>query len=131
MAARLRTELAMEALNAALWQRRPEEVIHRSDRGSQYSAVDFGARCRDTGGPPLDGLSGECCDNARCESFFATLECELIDRTRFPTHATTRRELFDCIEGWYNPHRRHSALNNQSPLDYEQAARAELAVASG
>ena len=66
-----------------------------------------------------------------CESFFATLECELIDRTRFLTHAIARRRIFDYIEGWYNLHRRHSAINYQSPMNYEHAAQTELAAASG
>src|SRR5271169_3029814 len=55
-----------------------------------------------------------------CESFFATLECELLDRTSFKTQAAARRALFDFIEGWYNPHRRHSALDYESPLCYER-----------
>jgi len=55
----------------------------------------------------------------------------LIDRTCFPTHTIARREIFDYIEGWYNPHRRHSAINYQSPMNYERAAQMELAVASG
>jgi putative transposase len=74
------------------------------------------------------GTAGDCYDNALCESFFATLECELLDRTSFPTHAMARRELFDYIEGWYNPHRRHSALNYQSPLDFERSASLEVAA---
>ena len=77
------------------------------------------------------GSAGECCDNAPCESFFATLECELIDRTCFPTHAIARMEIFDYIEGWNNPHRRHSAINYESPMDYERTAQAALAAPSG
>ena len=56
-----------------------------------------------------------------CESFFATLECELLDRTSFKTQAEARMAVFDFIEGWYNPHRRHSALDYLSPIDYERA----------
>jgi putative transposase len=55
-----------------------------------------------------------------CESFFATLECELLDRNRFKTHAEAKMALFDFIEGWYNPHRKHSALGYKSPAQYEQ-----------
>ena len=131
MASHLRTELVLEALDMALWQRRPEEVMHHSDRGSQYTSFAFGARCREAGVRPSMGAVGSCYDNAMCESFFATLECELIDRTSFPTHTIARREIFDYIEGWYNPHRRHSAINYQSPMNYERAAQTELAVASG
>jgi putative transposase len=131
MASHLRTELVLEALDMALWQRRPEEVMHHSDRGSQYTSFAFGARCREAGVRPSMGAVGSCYDNAMCESFFATLECELIDRTRFPTHTIARREIFDYIEGWYNPHRRHSAINYQSPINFERAAQTELAAASG
>ncbi len=119
MASHLRTELMLEALNMALWQRRPEEVIHHSDQGCQYTSIAFGHRCREAGVRPSMGSTGDCYDNALCESFFATLECELIDRTCFPTHAIARRELFDYIEGWYNPHRRHSALHYESPMNFE------------
>ena len=66
------------------------------------------------------GSVGDAYDNALCESFFATLECELLDRERFRTPAEARRALFDYIEGWYNSHRRHSALGYESPLRYER-----------
>ena len=131
MASHLRTELVLEALNMALWTRRPDEVIHHSDQGSQYTAIDFGTRCRQAGVHPSMGSAGDCCDNALCESFFATLECELIDRTCFPTHTIARREIFDCIEGWYNPHRRHSAINYESPVNYERTAPVASAAAGG
>src|SRR3989304_3315192 len=101
MAAHLRTGLVLEALNMALWQRRPEDVIHHSDQGCQYTSLAFGRRCREAGVRPSMGSAGDCYDNALCESFFATLECELIERCCFPTHAVARRELFDFIEGWY------------------------------
>ncbi len=131
MAAHLRTELVLEALDMALQQRRPDDVMHHSDHGSQYTSLAFGARCRAAGVRPSMGSVGDCFDNAMCESFFATLECELIDRVRFPTHTIARREIFEFIEGWYNPHRRHSAINYQSPMNYELAAQTEFAVASG
>ena len=120
MAAHLRTELVLEALEMALWQRRPEEVIHHSDRGSQYTSVAFGRRCEEAGVKPSMGSTGDCFDNALAESFFASLECELIDRNSFPTRAVAQREVFDWIEGWYNPWRRHSALNQKSPMNYER-----------
>ena len=69
---------------------------------------------------PSMGTVGDCFDNAMCESFFATLECELIDRCRFQTSEEARRAIFDFIEGWYNPHRRHSALDYLSPIEYER-----------
>jgi transposase InsO family protein len=65
------------------------------------------------------GSVGDAYDNALCESFFATLECELLDRRRFATPTQAHIAVFDFIEGWYNPHRRHSALDYESPLSYE------------
>ena len=119
MATHLRTELVLEALNMALWQRRPESVIHHSDQGCQYTSFAFGKRCRLMGVRPSMGSVGDCYDNAMAESFFATLECELIDRHSFKTQAETRMAIFEFVEGWYNPHRRHSSLGQQSPPNYE------------
>ncbi len=102
MANHLRTELVLDALDMALWQRRPESVIHHSDQGSQYTSIAFGARCRQAGVRPSMGSVGDAYDNALCESFFATLECELIDRTRFRSQAEARMAVFEFIEGWYN-----------------------------
>jgi putative transposase len=121
METHLRTELVLAALNMALGQRRPRGVIHHSDHGSQYTALAFGERCDEAGVRPSMGSVGDCFDNAMCESFFATLECELLDRTSFKTQAEARMAVFDFIEGWYNPHRRHSALDYLSPIDYERA----------
>lgn len=120
MANHLRTELILDALNMALWQRRPEQVIHHSDQGTQYTSIAFGARCREAGVRPSMGSVGDCFDNAMCESFFATLECELLDRRRFQTQAEARIAIFEFIEGWYNPHRRHSSIRYLSPANYER-----------
>src|SRR5205807_133668 len=108
MATHLRTELVLEALNLALTQRRPTEVIHHSDQGCQYTSLAFGRRCDAMGVRPSMGSVGDAYDNAMCESFFATLECELLDRSRFQTQVEARMAVFEYIEGWYNPHRRHS-----------------------
>jgi putative transposase len=124
MATHLRTSLVLAALDMAIAQRRPVGVIHHSDQGSQYTAVGFGQRCRTHGVRPSMGSVGDCYDNAMCESFFATLECELLDRTAFPTPDDAQRRLFAWIEGWYNSRRRHSALDYDSPLDFEQRAAA-------
>ncbi len=118
----LRTELVLKALDMALGQRRPGEVIHHSDQGSQYTSIAFGQRCREADVRPSMGAVGDCFDNAMCESFFATLECELLDRRRFKTQIEARMAVFDFIEGWYNPHRRHSALDYLSPINYERSA---------
>jgi putative transposase len=120
MANHLRTELVLGALNMALQQRRPSNVIHHSDQGCQYTSIAFGKRCLEEGVRPSMGSVGDCYDNAMCESFFATLECELIDRCRFNSHAAARREIFRFIEGWYNPHRRHSSLGYLSPVNFER-----------
>ena len=119
MATHLRTELVLEALNMALWQRRPQAVIHHSDQGSQYTSLAFGRRCEEMGVRPSMGSVGDAYDNAMAESFFATLECELIDRRRFRTQVEARMAVFRFIEGWYNPHRRHSALGYESPVSFE------------
>ena len=119
METHLKTELVLQALNMALWQRRPESVIHHSDQGTQYTSIAFGLRCKEAGVRPSMGSVGDAYDNAMCESFFATLECELLDRRRFRNQAEAKMAVFDFIEGWYNPHRRHSALGQLSPLNYE------------
>jgi len=108
MATHLRTELVLAALNMALGQRRPAAVIHHSDQGSQYTALAFGRRCDEAGVRPSMGSVGDCFDNAMCESFFATLECELPDRRHCKTQIEARMAIFEFIEGWYNPPRRHS-----------------------
>jgi putative transposase len=133
METHLRTTLVLAALNMAIDQRRPAQVIHHSDQGCQYTAVAFGARCRAAGVRPSMGSVGDCYDNALCESFFATLECELLDRTILRTPGEARIAVFDFIEGWYNRRRRHSALDYESPLTFEQqyVGVAESGVAGG
>lgn len=123
MAAHLRTELVLDALNMAIGQRRPTQVIHHSDQGCQYTSVAFGLRCRDVGIRPSMGSVGDAYDNALCESFFASLECELLDRRRFASQVEARLAVFEYIEGWYNPHRLHSALDYESPISYEKKHR--------
>ena len=120
MAAHLRTELLMDALDMALRSRRPRHVVHHSDHGCQYTSIAFGLRCREAGVQPSMGSVGDAYDNALCESFFATLERELLDRRRFATRAEAQLAVFDYLEGWYNPRRRHSALGGISPDEYEK-----------
>ena len=123
MATHLRTELVLEALNMAIGQRRPAAVIHHSAHGSQDTALAFGQRCEEAGVRPSRGSVGDCFDNAMCESFFATLECELLDRRHFKTPIEARMAVFEFIEGWSNPRRRHSAIGYLSPIDYENTER--------
>ena len=120
MAPHLRTELVVEALEMAVEQRRPEGVVHHSDQGCQYTSLAFGGRCREWGVALSMGSVGDCFDNAMAESFFATLECELLARTVLSTHAEARAAIFEFIEGWYNTRRRHSALRYASPLEFER-----------
>jgi putative transposase len=119
MATHLRTELVLAALEMAVWRRQPSGVIHHSDQGCQYTSLAFGKRCQEAGVKPSTGSVGDCFDNAMAESFFATLECECLDRQRFKTQKEARMAVFDFIEGFYNPHRRHSGLGNLSPINYE------------
>ena len=94
-------------------------VIHHSDQGTQYTSIEFRLRCKRAGIRPSMGSVGDCYDNALCESFFASLECELIDRHSFRSKLQARLAVFDYIEGFYNPHRRHSSLDYLSPINYE------------
>jgi hypothetical protein len=112
----------LDALNMAIGQRRPREVIHHSDQGSQYTSIAFGVRCREAGVRPSMGSVGDAYDNAMCESFFATLECELLQRRKFQTKAEARMAVFVFIEGWYNPGRQHSALGYRSSVEFERYA---------
>jgi putative transposase len=102
MADHLRTELVLDALDMALFMRRPHDglVLH-SDRGCQFTSFAFGRPCEEAGIVPRMGSVGDAYDNALIESFFATLECELLDRVRFKTRRGARTEIFDLIEGFY------------------------------
>jgi putative transposase len=113
-------ELVLAALNMALQQRKLDQVIHHSDQASQYTSVALGKRCENMGVRPSMGSVGDAYDNAIAESFFATLECKLIDRRVWQTKTEARLALFTFIEGWYNPRRRHSALGQTSPVIFEQ-----------
>jgi putative transposase len=95
-------------------------TTHESIHGAQYTSLAFGRRCRAAGVVPSMGSVGDAYDNALTESFFATLECELVDRSRWRTHAEARTAVFEFIEAFYNPRRRHSALGYLSPTAYER-----------
>lgn len=122
MATHLRAEIVVAALDMAIQTRRPVDVIHHSDHGSQYTSIAFGNRCEKDGVRPSMGSVGDCYDNALMESFFATLECELIDRTTFRTPKEAEPIVFEFIEAFYNRHRRHSALGYLSPAEFERRA---------
>jgi putative transposase len=95
-------------------------LVHHSDQGTQYTSLAFGKRLRQAGLEQSMGSVADCFDNAITESFFATLETELLDRHRFQSISAARMALFDYIEGFYNTKRRHSALNYLSPAQYER-----------
>jgi putative transposase len=129
MAAHLRTELVLDALEMAIWHRRPEPgLVHHSDQGCQYTSLAFGRRCRQAGIAASMGSVGDCYDNSMAESFFATLECELLEQQpTFRNRTEARIAVFDFIEGFYNTRRRHSALSNKSPARYEQMSSSNAA----
>lgn len=129
MANHMRVELVRDALEMAITRRRPAGVIHHSDQGSQYTSLAFGRHLHEAGIVASMGSRGDCFDNAMAESFFATLECELLSRQHFPTHTAARLALFDFIEGFYNTQRRHSALDYRSPMEYERRWTSEGQVA--
>jgi putative transposase len=99
----LHTQVVLDALNMAIWRRRPDTVIHHSDKGCQYTSIAFGLRCAEAGVRPSTGSAGDCFDNAMAESFFASLECELLDRTRFTNRRQATLAVVDYIEGDVDP----------------------------
>ncbi len=120
LAEHMRTELVVDALNMAFANRRPPRgAIFHSDRGCQYTSLDYGEVARANGVVLSVGRVGDCWDNAVAESFFATIKRELIDTHAWPTRAGLRRAVFDYIEGWYNTRRLHSSLGYRSPAEYE------------
>jgi putative transposase len=121
MADTLRTDFVVDALNMAVWNRRPATgVVHHSDRGAQYTSLTFTQRCRDAGVAPSMGSVGDAYDNALAEAFFASLKTELLLQHTFATRKAARLAVFDYIEGFYNSHRRHSALGYLSPAEFER-----------
>jgi len=125
MATTLHTQLVVDALNMAIHQRRPPKgTIAHSDQGSQFSSLSYGRRLREAGLVASMGSRGDAYDNAMAEAFFATLECELLDRHRFQTRDQARMAVFEFIEGWYNTQRRHSSLGMLSPAKFERRWRA-------
>jgi putative transposase len=121
MSSQQRTELVTAALSMAVRRRRPDGVVvHHSDQGCQYTSYDFAKACRAAGVERSMGSVGDCFDNAMAESFFATLECELLDRTTFECRNTARMAVFEFIEVFYNPWRRHSSIDNLCPAEFER-----------
>jgi putative transposase len=121
----MRAELVADAIDMATWRRRPPTgAIAHSDHGSNYCSWVFGQRLRTAGLLGSMGTVGDALDNAVAESFFASLQCELLDRHDWPTRAGLARAMFSWIETFYNPTRRHSTLGYLSPVDFETAGAA-------
>lgn len=130
MAGHTRTELVVDALEMAVWRRKPEAgLVHHSDRGVQYTALSFGKRLEEAGIVPSMGKVGSALDNAISESFVATLKVELVHRRRFPTREAARSAIFEYLEAFYNRRRLHSSLGYMSPESYEDLEAKEVAVA--
>jgi putative transposase len=130
IAPHMRTELVVDALEMAVWRRRPVAgLVHHSDRGVQYTAISFGKRLKEVGIVPSMGRTGTALDNAMAESFIATLKTELVHRRRFPDREVARSAIFEYLEGFYNRHRLHSALGYKSPVSYEEDTMEGVAVA--
>jgi putative transposase len=125
------TELVTRALTMAVARGRPDGVVvHHSDQGCQYTSYDFAKACRAAGVSRSMGSVGDCYDNAMAESFFATLECELIDRSVFQNRNQARMAVFEFIEGFYNSWRRHSSIGNLCPAEFERRWRANTATSN-
>jgi len=130
MATHLRTELVVDALEMAVWRRKPAAgLVHHSDRGVQYTALSFGKRLEEAGIVSSMGRAGSALDNAVSESFVSTLKCELVHRRRFPTREAARSAVFEYLEVFYNRRRLHSSLGYLSPESYEELGTKEVAVA--
>jgi putative transposase len=130
MATHLRTELVVDALQMAIWRRRPSGgLIHHSDQGVQYTSLSFGKRLEEAGIVPSMGRVGSAYDNSLAESFIATLKTELLYRDRWPTRESARTAIFEYLEGFYNRTRLHSSLGYRSPADFEEVRMQEATVA--
>lgn len=119
----IRTELVIDALDMARWQRRPAPgTILHADRGSQYTSWLFGHRLREAGILGSMGRVASSQDNAAMESFWSIMQRELLDRRNWPSRNELASAMFEWIEGWYNPRRRHSGIGMLSPHEYETLA---------
>ena len=130
MESHLRTELVVDALQMAVWRRKPAPgLVHHSDQGVQYTALSFSERLREVGISPSMGRTGSALDNAMAESFVSTLKAELVSRVEFPTRQVAKTAIFEFLETFYNSRRLHSALGYKSPADFEEDRIGEANVA--
>ena len=130
MEGHLRTEIVVNALQMAVWRRKPAPgLVHHSEQGVQYTALSFAERLREVGIQPSMGRTGSALDNAMAESFVSTLKTELVSRLEFPSRQAARTAIFEYLETFYNTRRLHSALGYRSPADFEEDRMREASVA--
>ena len=130
MESHLRAELLVDALQMAVWRRKPAPgLVHHSDQGVQYTALSFSKRLKEVGITPSMGRTGSALDNAMAESFVSTLKAELVSCLGFPTREVARTAIFDYLETFYNTHRLRSSLGYRSPADFEEDRIEEARVA--
>ena len=115
----MRTELVTDALGMAIIRRQPNDTVVHSDHGSQYTSWAFGQRLRNAGLMASMGTVGDCFDNAMIESFWGTMQLELLDKKAWETREELANAIFEWIECWYNPKRRHSSIGMHSPVTFE------------
>jgi putative transposase len=126
----LRTELVVDALQMAVWRRKPAPgLVHHSDQGVQYTALSFSERLKEVGIKPSMGRTGSALDNAMAESFVSTLKAELVSRMKFPSRQAAKTAIFEYLETFYNTRRLHSSLGYMSPADFEEDRIGEARVA--
>ena len=130
MESHLRPELVVEALQMAVWRRRPAPgLIHHSDQGAQYTSLSFSGRLEQAGIIPSMGRVGSALDNDISESFVATLKSELVSRSRFPSRQAAKTAIFEYLEAFYNTRRLHSSLGYRSPANFEEDRMREASAA--
>jgi putative transposase len=130
MESHLRTELVVDALQMALWRRKPAPgLIHHSDQGVQYASLSFAKRLEQVGIVPSMGRVGCALDNAISESFVATLKSELVSRVRFPSRQAAKTAIFEYLEAFYNTRRLHSSLGYRTPTNFEEDRMREASAA--
>src|SRR5215217_98968 len=127
----LSTEIVVEALQMAVWRRKPAHgLVHHSEQGVQYTALSCGERLKEVGITPSMGRIGSALDNARTESFVSTpLKAELVSNLKFPSRQAAKTAIFDYLETFYNTRRLHSSLGYRSPADFEEDRMEEARVA--
>ena len=130
MESHLRTELVVDALQMAVWRRKPAAgLVHHSDQGVQYTSLSFSERLEEVGIMPSMGRTGSALDNALAESFVSTLKAELVSTLEFPSRQAAKSAIFEYLEAFYNTGRLHSSIGYRSPADFEESTIGEAKVA--